>query len=83
MVYKTQGVCSKEINIEIENGVIKTVNFYMGCDGNAQGISRLVSGMKVTDVIERIKGIRCGRRNTSCPDQLAKALELWQESQSP
>ncbi|MBD5490081.1 MAG: TIGR03905 family TSCPD domain-containing protein [Lachnospiraceae bacterium] len=75
MVYHPQGVCSKAINLEVENGVIKSVEFTGGCNGNLQGISRLVSGMKIEDAIERLRGIKCGYKNTSCPDQLACALQ--------
>jgi len=75
MRYKTQGTCSSMIDIEVENGIIKSVSFTGGCHGNLQGISRLVEGMKVEDAIARLKGIRCGFKSTSCPDQLARALE--------
>jgi len=73
--FKTNGVCSRQINFDVEDGIVKDVKFIGGCDGNAGGISMLVKGMKVEDVIERLKGIKCGRKNTSCPDQLALALE--------
>jgi len=63
------------IDVEVEDGVIKDVQFSGGCDGNLQGVSRLVTGMNAADAIERLRGIRCGRKETSCPDQLAKALE--------
>jgi len=76
--YKTQGTCSREIKLEIENDIIKSVAFVSGCDGNLKGLSRLVVGMHVKDVIEKVKGIHCGQKSTSCPDQLAKALEQWQ-----
>lgn len=72
--YKTTGTCSVGINMEIENDVVKDVQFVGGCNGNTQGISHLVRGMKVDEVIERLKGINCNGRGTSCPDQLAKAL---------
>ena len=75
MRYKTQGTCASTIDLEVENGIIKSVAFIGGCHGNLQGISRLVEGMKVEDAIERLKGIRCGFKSTSCPDQLARALE--------
>ena len=75
MIYYTSGVCSKEINIELEGDTIKEVNFKAGCPGNLSGISQLVEGMKVQDVITKLKGIKCGTKNTSCPDQLALALE--------
>ena len=73
--YKTKGTCSQRILFEIEDGIVHNVTYIGGCHGNLQGISRLVEGMAVTDVIERIKGIRCGMKPTSCPDQLATALE--------
>lgn len=82
MVYKTQGVCSQEIQLDIDNGVINSVSFTAGCNGNLEGLSRLVTGMKVEDVIGKIKGIRCGGKGTSCPDQLAAALERWKSGQS-
>ena len=73
--YKTKGTCSSFINFKMdENHVITEVNFIGGCNGNLQGISQLVTGMKAEDVIERLKGIQCGFKPTSCPDQLAKAL---------
>lgn len=72
--YKTDGVCSRQINIEVEDGIVKGVKFIGGCNGNAKGISKLVNGMKIDDVIEKLKGVTCGFKNTSCPDQLAKAL---------
>ena len=75
MIYKTSGTCSSAINLEVEGDIIKSVSFTGGCNGNLQGISRLVEGMKVEDAISRLKGIRCGFKNTSCPDQLAKALK--------
>jgi len=74
-VYKTKGTCSREIEFEVEDGVIKLVQFYGGCDGNLKGISRLTAGMKVDDVISLFEGITCGRKDTSCPDQLAIALK--------
>ncbi len=75
MKYKTQGTCSQEIEIELKDGVIDSVVFTGGCNGNLQGISALVKGMKPQDAIDRLKGIRCGMKPTSCPDQLAHALE--------
>ena len=73
-VYRTQGTCSTNIELDVEEGVLKEVTYWGGCNGNLQGISRLVAGMKVEDVIEKLEGVRCGRRSTSCPDQLCKAL---------
>ena len=73
--YKTKGTCSTQIDLEVENGIIKNVAFTGGCNGNLQGVSKLVEGMKAEDAIAKLKGIRCGYKNTSCPDQLATALE--------
>lgn len=75
MRYQTQGTCSSAIDVEVDQGVIKSVAFTGGCHGNLQGISRLVEGMKVEDAISRLKGIKCGFKSTSCPDQLAQALK--------
>ena len=73
--YRTKGVCSKEMHIELnDDHTIKSVEVIGGCNGNLQGISRLVEGMKAEDAIARMRGIRCGFKNTSCPDQLAIAL---------
>jgi uncharacterized protein (TIGR03905 family) len=76
LVYKTKGVCSQEIHFELDGDTIKSVEFVGGCSGNTQGVARLVQGMKVSDAVARLKGIKCGFRPTSCPDQLATALEL-------
>ena len=73
--YKPKGVCSQRMTIELEDGVIRDVQILGGCNGNLQGIAALVRGMKAEEAIERMRGIRCGFKNTSCPDQLAKALE--------
>ena len=75
MKYIPSGVCSKEIDIELKDGVIDSVQFTGGCNGNLKGISALVKGMKPEDAIARLKGIKCGFKQTSCPDQLAHALE--------
>ncbi len=75
MRFKTSGTCAQFIDIETENGIVTDVKFVGGCSGNTQGVAKLVVGMKIDDVIEKLRGIRCGYRNTSCPDQLAKALE--------
>lgn len=72
--YKTKGVCSRSIVIELEGETINSIKFEGGCNGNAKGISSLVVGMNIDDVIDRLEGINCGFRGTSCPDQLAKAL---------
>ena len=74
MQYKTSGTCSTMIDLEVDGDIIKSVSFTGGCNGNLKGICSLVRGMKVDDVIERLQGIKCGFKNTSCPDQLAKAL---------
>lgn len=74
MLYKTTGVCTREINLEIEGSVIKSVEFVGGCAGNTQGVARLVEGMDVSEAIKRLEGIKCGSRSTSCPDQLALAI---------
>ncbi|MCM1094517.1 MAG: TIGR03905 family TSCPD domain-containing protein [Lachnospiraceae bacterium] len=73
--YLPQGTCSRVIDIEVENGIVKDVKFQGGCHGNLQGISALVNGMAVEDVISRLEGIKCGHKLTSCPDQLARALK--------
>lgn len=80
MVYKTQGTCSTEIQIELKDGVIDSVSFLGGCNGNLQGICALVKGMAPTEAISKLKGIRCGFKSTSCPDQLARALESMIEA---
>lgn len=72
---QNKGVCSRSIEFEIENDTVKSVKFNGGCNGNTQGIASLVKGMKVDDVITRLKGTDCNGRGTSCPDQLARALE--------
>ena len=73
--YKTRGTCSQRILFNLEDRIVKNVQFIGGCNGNLQGISKLVEGMDVDSVIERIEGIHCGMKPTSCPDQLAKALK--------
>jgi uncharacterized protein (TIGR03905 family) len=73
--YKTQGTCSRQINVQITDGIIDSVEFIGGCNGNTKGIAQLVKGMKAEDIIARVKGTDCRGRGTSCPDQLAKALE--------
>lgn len=73
--YKTHGTCSRMVNVEVEDGIISSCKFIGGCAGNTQGVASLVTGMKVEDAICKLKGIRCGFKNTSCPDQLALALE--------
>lgn len=73
--YTTTGVCSKKISFDIDNGKVIKVAFLGGCDGNLQGISNLIEGMEINEAIKRLKGIPCGNKSTSCPDQLALALE--------
>lgn len=76
MKYQTKGTCSTSIDVEVENGKIKFVEFFGGCNGNLKGIASLVTGMNVDEAITKLKGIRCGFKTTSCPDQLAHALEM-------
>jgi uncharacterized protein (TIGR03905 family) len=76
-VFKTSGVCSSEIQFEIEAGVVKNVSFVRGCPGSLTAITELVKDKAVAEVISKLKGIRCGDKETSCPDQLAKALEAY------
>ena len=73
--YKTKGTCSREIVFEVENGKVKNVQFFGGCNGNLKGIAALVEGMDIDDVIARVEGVTCGPKSTSCPDQLAQALK--------
>ncbi len=75
MRYMTRGVCSMAIDFELEDGIITECKFLGGCNGNTQGVASLVKGMKATDAIEKLEGIDCNGRGTSCPDQLAKALK--------
>ena len=79
--YKTKGTCSREIRFDIDGSVVRNVSFVMGCNGNTQGIAKLVEGMTVDEVIKRLEGIDCGGRGTSCPDQLAKALKAVKETE--
>ena len=73
--YKTKGTCSQKIFFDVEDGKVHNVQFVGGCNGNLKGIGALVEGQKVEDVIARLEGIHCGMKSTSCPDQLATALE--------
>ena len=73
--FRTKGTCSGQIDIELEDGIIQNVVFYGGCNGNLKGISALVKGKKAEEVIPLMKGIKCGFKSTSCPDQLAKAIQ--------
>ena len=77
--YMPRGVCARQIDVEVENGIITYVKFHGGCDGNHNGIEKLVVGMRAEDVIGRIEGVSCGGRPTSCPDQLAQALRKAME----
>ena len=74
--YKTKGVCSQQMNVKIEDGVVQKVEIVGGCHGNSQGVARLVEGMRAGDALQPIQGIRCGYKATSCPDQLSKALQI-------
>ncbi|MCI5578522.1 MAG: TIGR03905 family TSCPD domain-containing protein [Oscillospiraceae bacterium] len=73
--FTPKGVCSQKMIIEVEDGILKDLKVFGGCNGNLKGISSLVKGMKIDDIISRLDGIRCGMKNTSCPDQLAQALK--------
>ncbi|MBE5940401.1 MAG: TIGR03905 family TSCPD domain-containing protein [Lachnospiraceae bacterium] len=75
MRYLTRGTCAMAIDFELDGDIIKSVKFLGGCHGNTQGIAKLVEGMKIDDVIEKLEGTDCGGRGTSCPDQLARALK--------
>lgn len=77
--YQPSGVCSVQIDFEVDGGVVHNVKFTRGCNGNTQGIGALVEGMRIEEVIKRLKGTDCNGRGTSCPDQLARALELSME----
>ena len=74
-IYKTRGTCSTQITVDVEDGIVNSVSFVNGCNGNLQGISKLVEGMKAEDAIKKLRGIKCGYKTTSCPDQLTYALE--------
>lgn len=78
--YTPHGVCSRAIQLDVEDGVVNQVQFIGGCSGNTQGIAALVQGMPLDEVVKRLEGIRCGSRPTSCPDQLAKALKKSQRN---
>lgn len=79
ITYTTHGTCSRQIVIDIDDGIVTSVTFVGGCSGNTQGVASLAKGMTVEDVIARLRGIRCGGKPTSCPDQLAQALEQYLE----
>ncbi len=78
--YKTSGVCSRSIDFEVENNIVKSVKFNGGCPGNTLGVAALVKGKPVDEVIETLEGIKCGMKPTSCPDQLAKALKEYKQT---
>lgn len=80
MKYKTRGTCCTEIDFEVENDKVKSVNFIGGCNGNLKGISSLVEGMNIDDVINKLEGTLCGFKSTSCPDQFAKALKEYKNN---
>lgn len=79
--YRTSGVCSRSIDIEIEDNIIKDVSFIGGCNGNLKGIGELTKGMNIDDVITKLENIKCGFKNTSCPAQLAEALKDYKNKQ--
>jgi len=74
--FKTKGVCSSRIDFDLRDGILSEVKFDKGCDGNLKAIANLVSGMKASDAVGKLKGIDCGGRGTSCADQLARAIEV-------
>ena len=78
--YNTHGVCAKAIYFDIEDNKLKNVSYLGGCNGNLKGIGALVEGMEIDEVINRVEGITCGMKKTSCPDQLAQALKAYKES---
>lgn len=80
MKYKTSGVCSREISFEVVDGKVHDVHYLGGCGGNTQGVGALVEGMDIDEAIRRLKGIKCGMKGTSCPDQLALALEQYKST---
>ena len=82
MTYKTKGTCSRAIEFEVNDNRVTGVRFIGGCAGNTVGVARLVEGMDVDEAIRRLEGIPCGSNPTSCPDQLAKALQGWKLSQA-
>lgn len=77
ITYQTVGTCSKQIIVELEDNIIKNVVFIGGCNGNLKGISKLVEGLEISEVIKRLEGITCGPKSTSCPDQLAQCLAQY------
>lgn len=81
MIYKTKGTCSSAIEFEIEDGILKDIKFHGGCQGNTTGVAVLTKGLPVDEVIDKLSGIQCGFRGTSCPDQLSKALKTYKANQ--
>ena len=81
MIYKTQGTCSNAIEFEVEDGILTDIKFVGGCQGNTTGVAALAKGLPVEEVIDKLSGIQCGFRGTSCPDQLSKALKQYIENQ--
>ena len=79
ITYTPRGVCSRQIDIDVENGIITEATFTGGCSGNTQGVAALIAGMDIDEAISRIEGIHCGPRSTSCPDQLSRALKAYKE----
>ena len=79
MIYKTKGTCARSIEFEVEDGILKDITFIGGCQGNTQGVAALAKVLPVNEVIDKLSGIQCGFRGTSCPDQLALALKRYQE----
>lgn len=79
--YRPKGVCSQQMDIDVEDGKLVSLKVLGGCSGNLQGISKLVEGMEIDEVISRLDGIHCGFKQTSCPDQLAKALRQYKAEQ--
>ena len=82
MVYTTQGTCSRQITFDVVDNKLTNVRFLGGCSGNTQGVSKLVEGMDIDEVIKRVEGVSCNGRPTSCPDQLARALKQYKEQQA-
>lgn len=82
MVYKTKGVCSREIYFDVKDNKVTGVQYVGGCSGNTQGVARLVEGMDIDEAIRRMEGIHCGPKATSCPDQLARALKAYKNGQN-
>lgn len=79
--YRPENVCSREIHIDVKDGRIRSVEFLGGCNGNLKGIGKLIQGMEVNEVIEKLEGTTCGHKGTSCPDQLCKALRILKEKE--